>query len=81
MLKVFGAISIVPAYLSAFTDRTSFWTTDGDATCRAGIAVYVIGEMVRLWPVYVLKNWFCGLVAIRWTHARLSGWFSSISAS
>jgi protein-S-isoprenylcysteine O-methyltransferase Ste14 len=68
VLKAFSVIAILLAFLSAFTDRINFWTLDGDATRWAGIAVYVIGGVVRLWPVYVLKDRFSGLVAIQPGH-------------
>jgi len=73
VLKAFGVIAMLLTYFSAFTDRMNFWTLDGDATRWIGIAVYVIGGVVRLWPVYVLKDRFSGLVAIQPGHALETG--------
>ena len=68
VLKAFSVIAILLAFFAAFTDRVGFLTIDGDATRWAGIAVYVIGGVLRLWPVYVLKERFSGLVAIQPGH-------------
>jgi protein-S-isoprenylcysteine O-methyltransferase Ste14 len=68
VLKAFGVTAILLTFFSAFTDRMNFFAIDGDATRWAGIAVYVIGGVVRLLPVYVLKDRFSGLVAIQPGH-------------
>ncbi len=41
---------------------------DGDAVRWTGIAVCAGGGILRIWPVYVLKNRFSGLVAIQAGH-------------
>ncbi len=68
VLKAFSLIAILLAFLAAYTDRIGFWTIDGDAVRWAGVAVYVVGGILRLWPVYVLGNRFSGLVAIQPGH-------------
>jgi protein-S-isoprenylcysteine O-methyltransferase Ste14 len=68
VLKVFSMIAILLTFFSAFTDRINFWTIDGDATRWVGIAVYFIGGVVRLLPVFQLKDRFSGLVAIQPGH-------------
>ena len=68
VLKAFSVIAILLAYLAAYTDRKNFLTLDGDATRWTGIVLYVVGAIVRLWPVYVLGNRFSGLVAIQEGH-------------
>ncbi|MGA2571945.1 MAG: isoprenylcysteine carboxylmethyltransferase family protein [Terracidiphilus sp.] len=68
VLKVFAVIAMLLTFFAAFTDRVGFWTIDGDTTRWVGLAVYVIGAVLRLWPVYVLGNRFSGLVAIQPEH-------------
>jgi protein-S-isoprenylcysteine O-methyltransferase Ste14 len=72
VLKVFSAIAILLTFFSAYTDREDFLTIDGDATRWAGLAVYVIGAVVRLWPVHVLGERFSGLVAIQPGHTLVT---------
>ncbi len=54
--------------LLGITDRIGFWTLDGDAVRWTGVAVCATGGVLRIWPVYVLKNRFSGLVAIQAGH-------------
>jgi protein-S-isoprenylcysteine O-methyltransferase Ste14 len=55
-------------YLSPYTDRTEFWTLDGDTVRWLGVVLYAIGGTLRIWPVFVLGNRFSGLVAIQHGH-------------
>lgn len=79
---VFGAftiISMLAGFLPAYTDRIGFWTIDGEATRWIGVALYVVGGALRLWPVFVLGNRFSGLVAIQPGHTLVtSGVYSMI---
>jgi protein-S-isoprenylcysteine O-methyltransferase Ste14 len=68
VLIVFGAISLLVAYLPALTDRKEFWTLGGDGVRWLGIVLYLAGGVLRLWPVFVLGNRFSGLVAIQQGH-------------
>lgn len=68
VLKAFAGIAILLTFFSAFTDREGFLTIDGDTTRWIGLAVYVIGAAVRLWPCFVLGKRFSGLVAIQEGH-------------
>jgi protein-S-isoprenylcysteine O-methyltransferase Ste14 len=68
VLGAFSLIALLMAYFSAYTDRIGFWTLDGDALRWAGVAVCAAGGILRIWPVYVLKNRFSGLVAIQAGH-------------
>ncbi len=68
VLKAFSGIAILLAYLSAYTDRIDFWTIDGDQTRWVGLAAFVAGSILRLLPVFVLKDRFSGLVAIQKGH-------------
>jgi protein-S-isoprenylcysteine O-methyltransferase Ste14 len=68
VLAAFGVLAILLTYLSAFTDRRGLWTIDGEAVRWAGFALFVIGNVLRLWPVFVLGRRFSGLVAIQPDH-------------
>jgi protein-S-isoprenylcysteine O-methyltransferase Ste14 len=72
VLAAFGAIGLLQAYLPAYTDRTDFWTVDGDAVRWAGVVLYVAGGVLRLWPVFVLGRRFSGLVAIQPGHTLVT---------
>jgi len=68
VLGAFGVIALLMAYFSAYTDRIGFWTLDGDAIRWVGVTVCAMGGLLRLLPVYVLRNRFSGLVAIQKGH-------------
>jgi len=68
VLTAFGLIGLVNAYFPAYTDRKGIWTIDGDTSRWIGIALYTIGGILRLWPVFVLGTRFSGLVAIQPGH-------------
>jgi len=68
VLAAFGILGLIAGYLPAYTDRIGFWTIDGEATRWIGMALFTIGGVLRLWPVYVLGNRFSGLVAIQPGH-------------
>lgn len=55
-------------YLSPYTDRTEFWTLDGDAVRWFGVVLFAAGSALRIWPVFVLGERFSGLVAIQPGH-------------
>ena len=68
VLGAFTLIAILMAYFSAYTDRIGFWTIDGDTMRWIGVVVCFAGGVLRILPVYVLKNRFSGLVAIQKGH-------------
>lgn len=68
VMMAFGGIAILLTFFSAYTDREDFLTIDGDTTRWVGLAVYVLGAVVRLWPCFVLGKRFSGLVAIQEGH-------------
>lgn len=68
VLAVFGIIALLMAWFPAYTDRIGFWTLDGEAMRWTGVAVCAAGGVLRIIPVYVLRNRFSGLVAIRSGH-------------
>jgi protein-S-isoprenylcysteine O-methyltransferase Ste14 len=72
VLAAFGLIGLLLAYLPAYTDRTDFWTLDGDAVRWLGVVLFVAGGALR-WPVFVLGRRFSGLVAIQPGHTLVTG--------
>ncbi|TMJ91570.1 MAG: isoprenylcysteine carboxylmethyltransferase family protein, partial [Alphaproteobacteria bacterium] len=68
VLAAFGVIGLLAAYLPAYTDRTDFWTIDGDAVRWLGVVLFAAGGALRIWPVFVLGHRFSGLVAIQPGH-------------
>ncbi|HWG78179.1 MAG TPA: hypothetical protein VN681_00295 [Stellaceae bacterium] len=65
VLAAFALLGLLGAWLPAWTDRTGFWTIDGDAVRWLGVALFAAGGALRLWPVFVLGRRFSGLVAIK----------------
>ncbi len=68
VLAALGVIALLMSYFCAYTDRMGFWTLDGNAVRWAGVVVCAAGGILRIWPVYVLRNRFSGLVAIQAGH-------------
>ncbi|HUA17000.1 MAG TPA: isoprenylcysteine carboxylmethyltransferase family protein [Verrucomicrobiae bacterium] len=68
VLWAFGAIALLMAFFSSYTDRIGFGTLDGDAMRWVGVVLFFIGGLIRILPVYVLRNRFSGLVAIQPGH-------------
>jgi protein-S-isoprenylcysteine O-methyltransferase Ste14 len=72
VLVAFGVIGLLAAYLPAYTDRVDLWTIDGDTVRWIGVALFVVGGALRLWPVVVLGHRFSGLVAIQPGHTLVT---------
>jgi len=72
VIAVFALIGLVSAYLPAWTDRKEFLTLDGDAVRWLGVALFVAGGALRIWPVFVLGRRFSGLVAIQPGHTLVT---------
>lgn len=68
VLGAFTLIAVLMAYFSSYTDRIGFWTMDGDTLRWAGVVVCAAGGVLRMVPVFILKNRFSGLVAIQEGH-------------
>jgi protein-S-isoprenylcysteine O-methyltransferase Ste14 len=68
VLGAFSVIALLMAFFSSYTDRIGFWTLDGDAMRWVGVVVCFLGGLLRIVPVYVLRNRFSGLVAIQPRH-------------
>lgn len=73
VLPVFTGLGLLGAYVPAWTDRTDFWTLDGDAVRWLGVALFIVGGALRIWPVFVLGRRFSGLVAIQPGHRLVTG--------
>jgi protein-S-isoprenylcysteine O-methyltransferase Ste14 len=72
VLSVFGVLGLVSAWLPPYTDRHEFWTFGGDGVRWLGVAVLVVGVVLRIWPVFVLGHRFSGLVAIQPGHTLVT---------
>lgn len=70
VLAAFAVIGLVAGFLPAFTDRTGFWTIDGEGVRWLGVGLFALGGALRIAPVFVLGRRFSGLVAIQ-PHHRL----------
>jgi protein-S-isoprenylcysteine O-methyltransferase Ste14 len=68
VLTAFGVITVFIAWVPAYTDRNGIGTVDGDVIRWVGVALYAVGGLLRIWPVFVLGNRFSGLVAIQEGH-------------
>jgi protein-S-isoprenylcysteine O-methyltransferase Ste14 len=68
VVGAFAVIGLLNGFFPAYTDRLEFWTIDGETIRWIGIALYVVGGALRLWPVFVLGHRFSGLVAIQPEH-------------
>jgi len=68
VLGAFTLIGLLMAYFSAYTDRVGFWTLDGNVVRWTGVVLCAAGGVLRIVPVYMLRNRFSGLVAIQAGH-------------
>lgn len=68
VLAAFTLIGLALGFLPAYTDRREIWILDGSAVRWAGVALFMMGGALRIWPVYVLGRRFSGLVAIQPGH-------------
>ncbi len=68
VLVPFLVIGLLTGWLPAYTDRVDFGTIDGDVTRYIGLALFVVGIVLRILPVFVLGRRFSGFVAIQEGH-------------
>jgi protein-S-isoprenylcysteine O-methyltransferase Ste14 len=73
VIGAFAIIGLAGAWLPAFTDRIDFLTFGGEGVRWLGVALYAIGGVLRLAPVFVLGRRFSGLVAIQEGHRLVTG--------
>jgi protein-S-isoprenylcysteine O-methyltransferase Ste14 len=72
VIAALGFLGLLQAFVPAYTEREGIWVLDGDAVRWLGVALYTVGCILRLWPVFVLGNRFSGLVAIQPGHALVT---------
>jgi protein-S-isoprenylcysteine O-methyltransferase Ste14 len=72
VLVAFSVLGLLGAFLPAYTDRKGFWMLDGEAMRWTGVALFVAGGVLRIWPVFVLGRRFSGLVAIQPGHTLVT---------
>jgi protein-S-isoprenylcysteine O-methyltransferase Ste14 len=78
VLWVFSAVGLALSFFPAYTERIGFWTFGGDEVRWAGVALYIVGGVLRMYPVFVLKNRFSGLVAIQPGHQLVTNGIYSV---
>ena len=62
------AAGILDGWLPAYSDRTGLLTFGGEEVRWAGVTLFTLGGILRLWPVFILGRRFSGLVAIQKDH-------------
>ena len=72
VITAFSILGILGAFLAPYTDQKDFWTIDGETVRWIGVGVFLLGGIVRLWPVFVLGRRFSGLVAIQPGHTLVT---------
>ena len=65
---MFGVLGLLMAFVPAYCDRHGLPIFGDEGVRWSGIAIYVVGGVLRLWPVFVLGRRFSGLVAIQPQH-------------
>ena len=68
VLWVVLAVGTLDGWLPAYSDRTGLLTFGGDGVRWAGVILFTLGGILRLWPVFILGQRFSGLVAIQKDH-------------
>jgi protein-S-isoprenylcysteine O-methyltransferase Ste14 len=68
VLWVVLAVGILDGWLPAYCDRTELLTFGGEEVRWAGVILFTLGGILRLWPVFILGRRFSGLVAIQKGH-------------
>jgi protein-S-isoprenylcysteine O-methyltransferase Ste14 len=69
----FLVLGVLLAWLPAYTDRRDIGTIDGDVVRYLGLALFVVGSVLRVGAVFVLGRRFSGLVAIQEGHQLETG--------
>jgi protein-S-isoprenylcysteine O-methyltransferase Ste14 len=72
VIAAFSIIGILDGYLPAYADRRDFWIIGGDSIRWIGVVLFATGGALRIWPVFVLRDRFSGLVAIQPGHALVT---------
>jgi protein-S-isoprenylcysteine O-methyltransferase Ste14 len=61
-------LSALLVWLPPSLDHRDRWVIDGDGVRWVGVALFVAGGALRLWPVFVLGRRFSAVVAIQEHH-------------
>jgi protein-S-isoprenylcysteine O-methyltransferase Ste14 len=65
--------TLLLAWLPPYMDRHDLWTVDGDRARWLGLALLVVGGVLRVWPILVLGWRFSPFVAIQERHELVTG--------
>jgi protein-S-isoprenylcysteine O-methyltransferase Ste14 len=65
-------LSLLGSILPAFFDGRGIWPIGGEMVRQAGLAIYTLGIIARMVPVFVLGRRFSGLVAIQPGHTLVT---------
>jgi protein-S-isoprenylcysteine O-methyltransferase Ste14 len=68
VIGALGLLGFIDAYLPAYADRYDILTFGGEGVRWFGVALFALGGVLRLAPVFVLGRRFSGLVAIQPNH-------------
>ena len=72
VLWLFLGVGGLDGWLPAYCDRVGLLTVGGEGVRWTGVALFAIGGLLRLAPVFVLGRRFSGLVAIQKDHALVT---------
>ena len=72
LFRSFTVVGLINGWLPAYTDRIDVWTLGGDGVRWFGLALFIAGGVLRMWPVFVLGHRFSGLVAIQKGHTLVT---------
>jgi len=67
-----AVLVLLIAWLPPFTDRRELLTFDGDTVRWIGLALFVIGGLLRIWPVVVLGRRYSMFVTIQEHHELIT---------
>jgi protein-S-isoprenylcysteine O-methyltransferase Ste14 len=72
VLALFIAAGLLIGWLPAYCDRVGLLTAGGDVVRWCGVALFAIGGILRIAPVFTLGRRFSGLVAIQKDHVLVT---------
>ena len=78
VLYLMLAIGFLDGWLPAYSDRMDFLTFGGEETRWLGVALFAVGGVLRIVPVFVLGRRFSGLVAIQKSHTLVTDGIYSV---
>src|SRR5262249_2452811 len=72
ILPVGLVLSVLLVWLPPSLDHRDRWVIDGDGVRWVGVALFVAGGALRLWPVFLLGPRFSAVVALPGHHALVT---------